>query len=171
MPADERRGLTSAECPILLVIFTGGMAVGWYAGSALGRFGLLFGWLGLLVGFPVGVVASFGLLYGVALFWAFSGALLWSGIPWLPTCGNGKCRSGLLTDFGDYEIEKLGGHWGYFRCRCGRLYWRKREEGRVLEVLSDGTVTPYMVWRRFRGWCPDTGATEPRIPSANDHHG
>ena len=38
---------------------------------------------------------------------------------------------------------------------------RRYREGRVLEVLPDGTMKPYMVWRSFRGWySDDTGRDE-----------
>jgi hypothetical protein len=78
----------------------------------------------------------------------------------LPICGNGKCKSGLLSDFGDYEpAEYKGKLGGYFKCRCGTLYHRDRKKGRVAEVLPDGTEKPYMIWKPFRGWRPDVADT------------
>jgi hypothetical protein len=74
------------------------------------------------LGIPVGLIATFGVLYGVALVAACLEALLWTGMPVLPPCGTGKCRSGLLMEFGDFEPEQVGGHWGYFRCRCGKMF-------------------------------------------------
>ena len=106
-----------------------------------------------------------GVLYGVALMLAFLESLLWGRIPYLPPCGNGKCKSGLLSDFGDYEPPEHDGEWGgYFWCRCcGRLYHRDRKKGRVLEVLVDGTYKPYMIWKSFRGWRPDESGMEPEV--------
>lgn len=142
----------STDLLILSLVLLGGLVIAIYAGE-------WFGPLGAVLGLPLGLAASFPALYGLALLWAVVEALLWGGMPYLPTCGNGRCRSGPLTDFGDYEPEEVGGNWGYFRCRCGRLYWRKRDEGRVLEVLPDGTVIPYMIWKPLRGWRPDTTET------------
>lgn len=117
-----------------------------------------FGWIGFIVGGIVGAIVSFGGVWLLTLIWAVAEGLLCDGIPYLPTCGNGKCKSGLLTDFGDYEWERNEELKAHFRCKCGKVYWCNREEGRVLEVLSDGTMKPYMVWRSFRGWYPDEEA-------------
>ncbi len=145
----RRRGeVGTVDLLIMRLVFFGGLVIAVYVGNWLGN-------LWFFLGLPLGVAIAFGVLYLGALLWACLEALFCDGMPYLPTCGNGKCRSGLLTDFGDYEPEEVGGQWGYFRCRCGRLYWRRREEGRVLEVLPDGTVEPYMVWKAFRGWYHD----------------
>ena len=48
------------------------------------------------------------------LAWAVFEGLTATGIPYLPTCRNGKCRSGWLTDFGNYEPERVGGHGAFF---------------------------------------------------------
>lgn len=91
MPHAKRHGQTSSECLFILITFMGGIAVAWYAAATLNRFGLLFGWLGMLVGFIVGAAATFGLLYGVVLVLVISEASIWGGIPYLPTCGSGRC--------------------------------------------------------------------------------
>ena len=146
---------------MMMVVLLAGLFIASYGGK-------LFGWPGFLLGVPVGVFVAFGVLYAVALLWASIEALLWDGMPYMPTCGNGKCKSGLLTDFGDYEPEHDDEFRAYFRCKCGRLYWRNRKEGRVLEVLSDGTVKPYMKWKSFRGWRPDSEPVSSAGRSAND---
>ena len=146
----------------MMVVLLAGLFIASYGGK-------LFGWAGFLLGVPVGLFVAFGVLYGVALMLAFLESLLWGGIPYLPLCGNGKCKSGLLSDFGDYEPAEHDGEWGgYFRCRCGRLYHRDRKKGRVLEVLPDGTHTPYMVWKAFRGWRPDESGMASEIQCDSD---
>jgi hypothetical protein len=124
-----------------------------------------FGWIGFLLGIPVGLAVAFGVLYGVVVLWVILESLIWGGIPYMPPCGTGKCRSGLLTDFGEYEPEEVDGEFGYFRCRCGKLYFRDRKKGRVAEVLSDGTHKPYMLWKAFRGWRSDEMGMESEVKS------
>jgi len=142
------------DCLIMMVVLFGGMLIASYGGR-------LFGWAGFLLGIPVGLVVAFAVFYAVALVAASLEALLWEGMPMLPPCENSKCKSGLLTDFGDYEPAEYGGNWGgYFRCRCGKLYFRERKKGRVAKVLADGTRKPYMVWKPFRGWGADEAGME-----------
>ena len=150
----KRRGEVGLhDCLIMVVILLGIFVIASYGFQ-------WFGWAGFLLGVPVGLAVAFGVLYGVALLWATLEALIWGGIPYLPPCGTGKCKSGLLSDFGDFEPEQVGGHWGYFRCRCGKLYFRERKKGRVSQMLPDGTQKPYMIWKAFRGWRPDSAAME-----------
>jgi hypothetical protein len=145
----KRRGEVNLhDCLMMLVVLLAGLFVASYGAKH-------FGWAGFLLGIPVGLIVAFGVLYAVAFVAACLEALLWEGMPMLPPCGNGKCKSGLLTDFGDFEPEEVDGEFGYFRCRCGKLYFRDRKKGRVAEVLADGTHKPYMVWKPFRGWRPD----------------
>lgn len=151
---DRRGEVGLPECLLLIAAMLGGMLVAGYAGDR-------FGWLGFILGGLVGAALSLTTVWLLTFIWAVAEGLHFDGIPYLPTCGNGNCKSGLLTDFGDYEWERNDELRAYFRCKCGKLYWRKREEGRVLEVLPDGTMKPYMVWRSFRGWYPDeTGKAE-----------
>lgn len=133
---------------MILVVLAGSLLLASYSNS-------MFGWLGFLAGGIIGVPVSFGMMYLVLSLWAIAESCVFSGIPYLPICRDGKCKSGLLTDFGDYEPETDKEFRDYFRCKCGRLYWRNRRERRVLEVLPDGTTKPYMIWRSCRGWFPD----------------
>jgi hypothetical protein len=115
------------------------------------RFGGIFGWL--LGGF-LGFLAF--LLVGSALALVKDG---FEGIPRLPKCRNGCCRGpgNLLGDYGDYESCKLGDKY-YLVCRCGGRY--KRNGKRFVVINDDGTETPYLIWRPFRGWFQDTTATK-----------
>ena len=134
---------------MIMVILLAGLFIASYGAK-------YFGWIGFLLGVPIGLAVAFGVLYSVMSLFVIVESLIWGGIPYLPSCGNGKCKSGLLSDFGDYEPAQHNGEWGgYFRCRCGKLYHRDRKKRLVLEVLPDGTERPYMVWKAFRGWRPD----------------
>jgi hypothetical protein len=150
-----RRGeVNLQDCLMMLVVLLAGLFIASYGAKH-------FGWLGFLLGVPVGIVVAFGVLYGVLLLGVVVESLIWGGIPYLPPCRNGKCKSGRLSDFGDYEPAEHNGEWGgYFRCRCGKLYHRDKKKGRVLEVLPDGAERPYMVWKAFWGWRPDGVGTE-----------
>lgn len=122
--------------------------------------GARFGCLGYLVGLPLGVVAMFGMIYAFALTWVYVEGLLFEGIPWLPTCRQGRCVGGRLTDFGDYNSVKddKDGLFG-FRCRCGDMY--RKVGRRFVEVAPDGSTRPYLIWSRMRGWIDDEG---PQFP-------
>jgi hypothetical protein len=147
---------------MIMVILVAGLFVASYGAK-------YFGWIGFLLGVPIGLAVAFGGLYGVLLLWVIVESLIWGGIPYLPPCENGKCKSGLLSDFGDYEPAQHNGEWGgYFRCQCGELYHRDRKKGRVAEVLPDGTERPHMVWKSFRGWRSDEGGGESEIRSDGD---
>jgi hypothetical protein len=86
--------------------------------------------------------------------------LLFDGVPWLPTCRQGRCVGGRLTDFGDYNSVKdeEGGLFG-FRCRCGDIY--RKVGRRFVEVAPDGSIRPYLIWSRTWGWIDDD---EPQFP-------
>jgi len=146
----RRRGEVGiAALAIILAVLIGGLIAATYATTR-------FGWLGVVVGGPVGGIVTFAILMLCLYVWEIVKALLFGGVPYLPPCIDGKCCSGLLTEFGDYEPEFNDEQRAYFRCKCGRLYWRNRKEGRVLEVMADGTTEPYMIWRSFRGWRPES---------------
>ena len=121
-------------------------ALGW-AAAGLG--------LGAWVGGAIGLLISLSSFLLLATLMAFLEGAISGGLPYLPTCGTGKCQSGWLTDFGDFEWETDDQNRTLFRCRCGMLYWRDSKKHRVLEVLSDGSAKPFMVWKPFRGWKPD----------------
>jgi hypothetical protein len=143
----RRAGATLIELLVLLALSAGGLMV---AGYATNR----FGWPGLLLGFPLGFFAAFFGLYALVLTWAVFEGLASTGIPYLPTCRNGKCKSGWLTDFGNYEPEPLGGQGVFFRCQCGDLYEKRRKEKIVLLILLDCSAVRYMIWKPLRGWYP-----------------
>lgn len=141
-----RSGATGFELLVVLIV----MLVGLLTSVTLGE---QFGLLGYLAGFPIGCAVAFGVIYVLIAGYALIEGVVKAGIPYLPPCQNGNCRSGLLTDFGDFKPEEFEGQSGYFRCNCGDLYERRRKEGRVLLVLPNGEKAPYMKWRCCRGWC------------------
>ena len=106
-----------------------------------------YGWL--LGGF-LGFVSFF--LGGLAL------ALLkdlWGG-GGLPKCRNGCCRGpGMFRGHGDYTHRKVGEEY-HLVCGCGVRHERRGR--RFVVVNDDGTETPHLVWRPFRGWFPDRSA-------------
>lgn len=146
---NPRIGITTVECLLLTIALLGGLIIG---GKAAER----FGWLGVLIGVPIGFIGTLLIFWALALVFAVAEGLWSGGIPYLPRCRSGRCRSGLLTDFGDFEPEERDGNWGYFRCRCGDLYERRRKDRKVLLVADDGSRQRYMKWKRLRGWTADT---------------
>jgi hypothetical protein len=142
----RRAAVSLADFLLLMFLVLGAGLVAAFAGSR-------FGWVGFLLGFPVGLFGLFFGFFGLVLTGCLFEALLREGIPYLPPCRNGKCRSGLLTDFGDYEWEQVNGEW-VFRCRCGDIYQKIRKGPAVVRILCDGDARPYMAWRPFRGWFP-----------------
>jgi hypothetical protein len=116
----------------------------------------------VLIGFVLAGVHLFGWLLGAVvgfIAFLFAGSALalvrdgFEGIPRLPRCRNGRCRGpGLLLGHGDYSIVKFGDEYNRV-CRCGIRH--RRSGKRFVIVNEDGTETPYLVWRPFRGWFPD----------------
>ncbi len=134
---------------ILIAVTLGAMS---FALRGSEMFGLIGFFLGGVAGFFITFAGLFGLIWFASLAETISSGMF----PYLPPCGNGKCKSGFLDGFGDYEPERSQEDWGgYFRCKCSRLYQLRIKEGRVLEILPDGTVQPYMIARPFRGWTPE----------------
>ncbi|MGD8239153.1 MAG: hypothetical protein PVH68_11410 [Armatimonadota bacterium] len=122
--------------------------------------GQRLGWIGYLLGFPVGLLGPVVTLFGAG--WAFE--YLRRAGPRLPPCHTGKCRGRRRPslhnrDRGDYERVTVGDD-SVLRCKCGRDYVTREAERRFLERLPDGTLKPYMVHKNFRGWFPDAGAGE-----------
>ena len=99
-----------------------------------------------------GSVGCFSFLLGAAALVLLMD--LWTGgLPRLPKCRNGCCRGpGMSRGDGDYDIGRTGEDYHYV-CRCGGRY--RRRGRRFVIVNDDGTETPYLVWRPFRGWFPD----------------
>jgi hypothetical protein len=113
------------------------------------RVGGNFGWL-------LGGFFGFFVFFLVGLAWAALIDFGIKGVPRLPKCRNGCCRGpGMFLGYGDYEIRKFGEEYNRV-CRCGVRY--KRRGKRFVVVNDDGTESPYLIWRPFRGWFPDTTA-------------
>lgn len=134
---------------LFFVFFTGvGAIVAMWAAQR-------YGWLGGVGGFLVGFFGIWAGLYAIGWVAEFCVGIVYSGRPPRPTCRTGKCHSR------DYKFVRLdsgqsggqsGGQYGY-RCQCG-LQYRKRGR-RFLEVQTDGSIRPYMIWKAFRGWFPE----------------
>jgi len=117
------------------------------------KVGGIFGWV---LGGSLGLL--FFLLIGSA--WTLAIDFLFNGIPRLPKCKEGTCRGpGMLPgNDGDYKSQKFGEEYIYV-CRHGGRYNRRGR--RFVIVNDDGTETPYLIWRRFRGWFPDEPPIKP----------
>ena len=112
-----------------------------------------FGWPGAILGFAVGFVGAFLLIW--ALVWTI--CFLEQSGAYLPLCHGGTCRGGRKPmDKADYEWARKQGV--DYRCKCGHEYVMKGGGRRFLQRLPDGTLKPYMVHRPFRGWFPDADA-------------
>lgn len=95
-----------------------------------------------------------GIIIFVVCIFAFGFVIhLWSGTG-LPKCRNGCCQGPDLSskNDGDYKIQEVDGKF-YEICKCGDRYLRRGR--RFLLINKDGTETPYLIWRRFKGWAPD----------------
>jgi hypothetical protein len=129
------------------ILVSGGVLTALVLGSCVG-------FLGYVVGFPLGAAAMLVILSSASLAWTCAQGILFRGVPLFPVCRNGCCRGGGLADPGDYTMV-----WDTdctvreFRCRCGDAY--RKVGRRFVEVAADGTCKPYLIWSRFRGWCPD----------------
>lgn len=136
MQKTPQRGFTLPEILFIIAAICLGTVAARWAGA---RWGLL--------GYPLGFVAGVFLLLCLGLLIAFLTDVFWSGIPPHPTyCRRGKCR------FEDFEIRKIGDDAGWF-CRCGDRYQKRGR--RWVEILPDGSVRPYVIWKAFKGWLPD----------------
>jgi hypothetical protein len=104
-------------------------------------------WYGYLLGGILGIFVFLVCIY------AFGFVLhLWSGTG-LPKCRNGCCHgpSGFSNE-GDYKIQEVESEF-YMVCKCGDRYQRRGKQ--FVLVNEDGSESPYLIWRRFRGWFPD----------------
>jgi hypothetical protein len=103
-----------------------------------------YGWRGTLVGLILVFIVIPLVAFGLGLLVS----AVYSGMPSYPACRTGKCRSF------NYQRRTFGQSGYALFCACGALY-RKRGR-RFYELQPDGSLRPYMVWRAFRGWFPDT---------------
>jgi len=107
-------------------------------------------WHGSLIG---GFVGSVAWVAGLFLLAWMGGQ--WSGSGYVPQCRNGCCRS-YHPDKDDRDFRlKVIERECYWLCKCGDRYQRRGK--RFVLINEDGTETPYMIWRAFRGWFPDGG--------------
>lgn len=143
----KRAGVTTFEFMVLMSLFLAAIGSAAYAGDR-------FGWIGAVLGFPTGFLVAFLTYFVVIYFIAFVQALVSEGIPYLPNCRNGKCKSRLLDEFGDYERVPLDGQLNVFQCQCGDRYQKRRKERTVVQIHPDNSSETYMVWKSFRGWYP-----------------
>ena len=126
-----------------------------------------FGWPGTIGGLVLGPVA-----YVVAVMVPL-GTYELLRREWPPVCADGKCKGGFWHKPGTYELVvvfDIADHRAHVlhRCRCGHPY---EHVGRCfMERLPDGTLRPYMIYRPYRGWFPDTEpGPAPEAPQARDH--
>jgi hypothetical protein len=110
-----------------------------------------FGCPGGVVGFVFGPFLLIGFLLAICIPLDFIEGWLSSGLPRLPVCRNGTCRSGAYELRRFVEGEGSAIDWV---CRCGVRY--RKEGQRFLEVLPNGSVAAYRIWRPLRGWCHDS---------------
>lgn len=133
-----------------LIAFIAWVGIGCVVSSLLGS---KFGWPGYVFGFLVGAGLGIGIFYGFIFCLAYLLSNIWPDNSSAPLCKNGKCEAG------HYEIHKAKDQLGFNRfdwfCRCGERYHKSKNPLRFYEVLSDGSLKPYMKWKPFRGWRPD----------------
>jgi len=73
----------------------------------------------------------------------------WGGIRYGWVGGIAGFVGGLTVPAG---LVQSGGY-AYF-CRCGGRY--RKTGRRFMEEIPDGSLRPYMIWRAFRGWFPES---------------
>lgn len=139
------RGMTLVEMLCFMALVPC-ILIGVFFGSAI-----IGNWYGWLLGAVLGFLAFFIPMMVWAVFKEF-----WNGIG-LPKCRNGCCRGPgfSLDDKGDYKIQEAGEGEFYDVCKCGDRYQKRGR--RFVLINEDGTETPYLIWRPFRGWYPDKG--------------
>jgi hypothetical protein len=142
-------GFTLIELLAFIVLF---ICVRAGANFVHARIGGALGWLlGGFLGFVLFLVGGTGC--------AILRKLAVVGIPRLPKCKEGNCRGPgmFVRNNGDYTSQKFGGKYVYV-CRHGGRY--RRHGKRFVIVNDDGTETPYLIWRPFRGWFPDKASAK-----------
>lgn len=136
-----------------------------------GSWGAIPGFIGGgIVGFGGGLIAGFGLMFLLDLAnWPFE-AWQRKHRPYPPPCRNGKCG----TD--DYKVVRTpAGFYPRFhispvgwRCGCGDLYVGT-QDCRFLQINeAEGKLIPYLRYRMFKPWEPDTAPPPPPESLAAD---
>jgi hypothetical protein len=137
MHTSRQSGVTLIELMVLTVLFALGCA-----GAVWG--GTRYGWAGGIIGFVGGLAVPAGLVE----FLIYMDKMLYRGRPLFPTCRSGTCH------YGDYQYQAVeGGGYALF-CRCGDRY--RKTGRRFMQEMPDGSRRPYMIWKAFRGWFPET---------------
>jgi hypothetical protein len=138
--------LIELVCFLMLVAFA-------IAGAGWGH-GRIGGGVGYLVGGLIGLSAWFAGAFALA---AIRDGF--AGVPRMPRCKDGTCRGpGLWPgNYGNYELRKFGDEYDNV-CAHGVRYRRRGK--RFVVVNDDGTETPYLIWRPFRGWFADPAAAD-----------
>ena len=106
-----------------------------------------YGFFGAILGFFAPIVA----VTAVFLFLGYLETWVWVGRPSIPQCEEGKCEKG------DYELTWISERQNAYRCKCGHLYDKCGR--RFFKIDENENVTPYLVWKAFRGWRPDDQST------------
>ena len=128
----------------LLLLALAGLLTASWAGDRFGCLGYVFGPL-------IRAATTFGTLYAATLAWGYGEGLLFTGIPWLPACRDGRCQGGRLTDCGDYDPVKIDGdRWALpmllrGHVQKGRAKVRRgclRRDVSALPCLEDGCGSP-----------------------------
>jgi uncharacterized membrane protein len=127
--------MTLIELLKFIVLVTAGLFGAFLASHYLG-------W----IGYPLGFIASIGLIFGMFILLIYFEQMRRVGKPAFPSCRTGKCTS---VDY-HYSIEKEE---IVCRCKCGDRY--ERVGRRLLFVHEDGTREPFKVWWPFDGWYAD----------------
>lgn len=135
-----RTGLsTIAMILTIIVALSGGIVVAGISGSNLG-------WIGYVGGFVVGLFGAL-LVFGALIYSIIISVGIIVGFSY-PVCSNGSCRDGASPN-NNYSFEMIEGKL-VAHCRCGDLYVKKGR--RVFRLETDGSLTPYMIWKPFLGW-------------------
>lgn len=107
-------------------------------------FGNKFGLLGGIIGFPLGLILAFLIIYILNILMD----LWYVWRPLRPICKNGKCKSN------DYKwVTRIEDFCPVFICSCGDLYLKNGSL--FIELLSDGSSEPYMSHSFFGRWKKD----------------
>ncbi len=130
--------MNAIEVVVVMVVVGSGFLAGRWLSSFLG-------WPGWIAGVPLGGVAGVATLYVATRLLASVERRLW---PMAPACRNGRCFAGDYTVVPHGRLGEIR-----LRCRCGTQYIECGR--RLLELLDDGTLRPYMRRTRLGRWVPD----------------